>query len=94
VAKEYFPNLVVSGGRNGNEVTSIRSKPNSFIRGNSNHVFETDDQGKVLRDIDPDRVKVRETHRNQAGEIFVKMEKIGPPAPEDLEILRKMGVIK
>jgi hypothetical protein len=92
--KDYLPELVVPGGRNGDGVTAIRTKPNSFVRGGGAHVFETDRDGKVIRDIDPNRVKARERHRNQVGQVFEKMEKIGPPTADDLEILRRMGVLK
>jgi hypothetical protein len=92
--KEYLPKLIVPGGRNGSEVTSIRTKPNSFVRGAGDRVFETDQDGKVIRDIDKDRIKVREEHRNGAGKIFERMEKTGPPSSEDLEILRRMGILK
>ena len=91
--KAYFPELVVTGGRNGDQVTAIRTKPNSFVRGGGDHVFETDEEGKVIRDIDPYRVKVREQHRNPAGQVFEKMEKTGPPNADDRRILRRMGVL-
>ncbi len=92
--KEYLPNLVIPGGRDGSGVTSIRTKPNSFVRGAGNRVFETDQDGKVIRDISQVRIKLREKHQNGAGEIFEKMEKAGLPNLEDLEILRRMGVLK
>jgi hypothetical protein len=92
--KEYLPNLIVPGGRNGANVTSIRTKPNSFVRGAGDRVFETGQDGKVIRDIGKDRVKLREKHQNEAGEVFEKMEKAGPPNSEDLDILRRMGVLK
>lgn len=94
MAKKYLPELIVPGGRNGQNVTSILSEPNSFIRGRANHVFETDDHGKVIRDITPERVKIREEHRNLEGKIFERMEKVGRPNPADLEVLRRMGVTK
>ena len=76
--------MVVPGGRNGDGVTAIRTKPNSFVRGGGDHVFETDQHGKVIRDIDPERVKARERHQSPAGQVFEKMEKIGPPSADDL----------
>jgi hypothetical protein len=41
-------------GNSGNSIvpeTPSRKLPNSFIRGGGDHVFETDAQGKVIRDI-------------------------------------------
>ena len=94
MAKEYLPNLLVPGGRNGDGVTAIRTKHNSFVRGGGDHVFETDQDGKVIRDIDPNRVKARERHHSPAGQVFEKMEKTGSTSADDLEILRRMRVLK
>ena len=87
-----MPKLIVPGGRNGAGVTSVRTEPNAFVRGAGERVFETDQEGKVIRDIDKNRIKLREIHRNEAGQTFEKMEKAGPPTSEDLEILRRMGL--
>ncbi len=57
-------------------------------------MFETDAQGRVIRDITSKRVKVR--HQNPAPHgIFEEMLEIrGPVCAEDMALLRRMGVIK
>jgi hypothetical protein len=90
--KTLRPAVFVSGGRSGEDVLGIKSFPNSFIRGGGDHVFETDAQGKVIRDISLalNRVKVRKQHKPP----HETMEKQGPPNAADIALLKQMGAIK
>jgi hypothetical protein len=95
MAKEFKPNVTLNGGASGEHVRSLKGPANSYVRGGGDRVFETDAQGKVIRDIAPQRVKLRKQHKNPAGEVFEEMEKVpGSVSAADLEILRKMGVLK
>jgi len=90
----FRPDIKLSGGRSGGKVPTLEGPPNSYIRGGGSRVFETDESGRIVRDISPERVKVREINRKSPGEAFGKMKKIGPPSESDIEILRRMGVSK
>ncbi len=58
-------------------------------------MFETDAQGKIIRDITPQRVKVRRQHRSPSGLVFEEMEKSDHPVgAEEVVILKRMGVLK
>jgi hypothetical protein len=90
------PDVVMPGGPDGGKVLGIKGPPNSFIRGGGDHVFETDAQGKVIRDISLslNRVKVRKQHNAGSKGIFEDMVKDGPPTAADIALLRQMGIIK
>jgi hypothetical protein len=90
------PDVVMPGGPDGGKVLGIKGPPNSFIRGGGDHVFETDAQGKVIRDISLslNRVKVRKQHNAGSKGIFEDMVKDGPPNAADIALLRQMGIIK
>ena len=73
----------------------FRGEPNSVIRGTDvarkgggKRAFVTDGEGKIIREITPQRSKVRKvTGTNPEGQTFEKFEKIIPTPPEDLKIL-------
>jgi len=94
VPKFFRPEVVLRGGRDGGDVRGLKGPPNSYLRGGGDRVFETDAQGRVIRDITPKRVKVR--HQNPAPHgVFEEMLEIrGPVCAEDLALLRRMGAIK
>ncbi len=91
--KHFRPDIVKSGGRSGENVVHLQGPPNSYIRGEGNHVFETDEAGWIIRDIDPERVKVREANTAPNGQVFYRMVKLeGRPGADDVAILRGMGI--
>jgi hypothetical protein len=93
--KEYRPEIVLAGGPSGQFVRGLKGPPNSYVRGGGDRVFETDAEGKVIRDITPQRVKVRRQNPSPSGVVFEEMEKSGSPvSAEDLVILRRMGVLR
>jgi hypothetical protein len=93
--KDFKPEVVLTGGSAGQFVRSLKGPPNSYVRGQADHVFETDAHGKIIRDISPQRVKVRRQHRSPSGLVFEEMEKADHPVgAEEVVILRRMGVLK
>lgn len=90
----FRPDIKLIGGRSGGKIATLEGPPNSYVRGGGSRVFQTNESGRIVRDISPERVKVLQTDRNPNGEIFRKMTKIGPPTEGDIEILRRMGVNK
>lgn len=96
MAKAYRRDVTRTGGRSGEDVTKLTGlPPNSYILGGGDRVFETDDHGKVIRDITPQRYNVRSKNTDPQGFVHEFMDKTHrQPTPEDIEILRKMGVIK
>jgi hypothetical protein len=95
MAKQFKPEVVLHGGASGELVRSLKGPSNSYVKGGGDRVFETDAQGKIIRDITPQRVKVRKQHKGPNNEIFEEMEKVpGAVSAADLAILRKMGVLK
>jgi hypothetical protein len=95
MGKQFRPDKHEDGGRNGYKVINIISSPNSYILGNNGHVFETDEQGKVIRDISHERFHVREGNVDRNGVVHERMSGLHPPpTAEDLAILRRMGVAK
>ena len=86
------PETVRSGGRGGQRVLDIEGPPNSIIRGQPTRsggprAFETDEAGRVVREITPDRVKIRQIDPKTGREFF---EKSGPPSADDLRILDEL----
>ena len=74
---------------------NLKGPPNSYVRGGGDRVFETDDQGKVIREISLLRVKNRQENPSPSGAVFEKMKKADTQvSAEDLAILRRMGVLR
>jgi hypothetical protein len=95
VPKQYRPDIVLTGGRSGEFVLGLKGPPNSYVRGGGDRVFETDGQGKVVREISLDRVKHRRENNSPTGAVFERMKKSDNPlSAEDLAILRRMGVLR
>ena len=95
MAKAYRPEIVLNGGRSGELVTKLKGPPNSYVRGGGDRVFETDENGQVIRDITPLRYNVRVKNTDPQGFVHESMDKTHrTPTPQDIEILRKMGIIK
>jgi hypothetical protein len=93
--KQFKPDVTLHGGPAGELVRSLKGPSNSYVKGGGDRVFETDAQGKVIRDITPQRVKMRKQHKGPDNQIFEEMEKVpGSVSAADLAILRKMGVLK
>jgi hypothetical protein len=93
--KALLPNYVVPGRRDGKDVLRILGPPNSYVRGGKDNVFELDDRGLVARQFSPERVKLREQHTNpKTGQVHEKWSEKVAVSKADLDILRKMGVIK
>ncbi len=93
--KALLPNYVVPGGRDGKDVLHILGPPNSYVRGGKDNVFELDERGLVARQFSPERVKLREQHTNpKTGQVHEKWSEKVAVSKADLDILRKMGVIK
>lgn len=93
--KQYRPEIVLAGGRSGEFVLGLKGPSNSYVRGGGDRVFETDAQGKVIREISLERVKTRHGNPSRSGEVFEKMKKSdNPVSAEDLAILRRMGVLR
>ena len=75
----------------------FRGPANAVIRGGNvgrgpnagtARAFVTDGEGRIVREITRDRVKVRTPNPNPVtGEIFETFDKAGLPTPEDLRIL-------
>jgi hypothetical protein len=71
----------------------LRSRP--AYRVGKDNVFELDDRGLVARQFSPERVKLREQHTNpKTGQVHEKWSEKVAVSKADLNILRKMGVIK
>lgn len=51
------PDVVIKGGRSGQNVKNAVSEANSVIKGSNGRVYVTDQTGKVILDITKDRVK-------------------------------------
>ena len=95
MAKTYRRDVTLSGGRPGNEVIGLVGPPNSYVLGGGDRVFETNAEGKVIRDITPQRYNVRSQNTDPQGFVHEFMDKTHrKPTPQDMEILRKMGVIR
>lgn len=95
MAKQFRPDIQLSGNRSGNAVLTLKGPANSYVRGGGERVFETDAQGRIIRDITPNRVKIRMEHKTPDGKVFYEMEKTGkPPSGSDKAILKTMGVLE
>jgi hypothetical protein len=95
MSKQYRPEIVLTGGRSGEFVVGLKGPPNCYVRGGDDRVFETDAQGKVVREISLDRVKSRHENASPSGSVFATMKKSTDPlSAEDLAILRRMGVLR
>jgi len=93
--KALLPNYVAPGGRSGKNVLQILGPPNSYIRGGGDNVFELNDRGLVERQFSPERVKLREQHTDpKTGQVYEGWSDKGAVSNAELDILRKMGVIK
>jgi len=82
VAPTIRPDVTLSGGRSGERVKDLEGPPNSIVKGGGERAFETDDTGRVIKDITRDRVKPV-----TPGQGF------GPkraPTPKELEALDKV----
>jgi RHS repeat-associated protein len=90
----FRPDIELIGGRSGAKIASLEGPASSYVRGGGSRVFETNASGRIVRDISPGRVKILETNRAPSGQTFDRWRKIGPPGPADLDVLRRMGVIK
>jgi hypothetical protein len=76
VPKQYRPDIVLTGGRSGEFVLGLKGPPNSYVRGGGDRVFETDGQGKVVREISLDRVKHRRENNSPTGAVFERSEEV------------------
>ncbi len=95
MAKAYRRDVTLNGGRSGEEVIRLIGPPNSYVLGGGDRVFETDGQGRVVRDITPLRYNIRCQNTDPLGVVRELMDKTHrKPTPEDYEVLRKMGVVK
>ncbi|KID56180.1 hypothetical protein JF50_18045 [Pseudoalteromonas luteoviolacea] len=59
-------------------------------KGGGSRVFITDDKGKIIREITPQRVKERVTNVLPDGSIRESFKKVGAPSADDLKILEKL----
>lgn len=94
MSKQFRPDITLNGNRSGDVVRSLKGPANSYVRGGGDRVFETDAQGRIVRDLTPSRVKVRIENKAPNGEVFYEMEKTGKPlSAADKAILKTMGVL-
>lgn len=93
----HVVNKPVMGLRTVQARLAFRGPPSSLLRGGdvargshagSARAFVTDHQGRIIREITRDRVKVRITRTNPDGQVFEQFRKVGPPTAEDLQLLR------
>ena len=56
-------------------------------RGGGKRAFITDENGRIVREITPQRVKVRVSNTLPDGTVRETFRKIGPPTARDLKIL-------
>lgn len=95
MAKAYRRDLTLNGGRSGEQVLTLKGPPNSYVLGGGDRVFETDSQGKIIRDITPLRYNIRARNTDPQGLVHEFMDKTHrSPRPQDIEVLRNMGIIK
>jgi hypothetical protein len=93
--KEYRRDITLAGGRSGEKVRDLIGPPNSYVRRGGDGVFETDAQGRIIRDITLARVKVRHSNPAPSGKLFEVMRELDPPvSKEDIAVLREMGILK
>jgi len=83
--------------RNTKDRLNFRGDPNSIIRGTDvarkgggKRVFITDENGRIIREITPQRVKVRRTNKLPDGSTRDTFRKTGKPTPDDLRILNRV----
>jgi hypothetical protein len=95
MAKTYKRDVTLNGGRSGEDVIKLIGPPNSYVLGGGDRVFETDAQGRVIRDITPLRYNIRAQNKDLQGFVHEFMDKTHrKPTPQDIEILRNMGIVK
>jgi hypothetical protein len=93
--KTFRTDIEIPTGRSGQKIP-LDSVPNSYVRGAGDHVFETDETGRIIRDISPQRVKNYGFNTAPDGSVYRKPvpHPHPPPSPTDIDILRSMGILK
>jgi hypothetical protein len=76
------PDVKLSGGRSGQRVKELTGPPNNALRGSGDRVYVTDENGRVILDVTPERAKPV-----KPGKGFGKKR---APTEEELGMIRKM----
>jgi len=74
--------VVLSGGRSGQNVKNLVGPPNSAVRGCGQRIFITNDKGEVILDMTRDRVKPV-----TPGQGFGPKR---PPTPDEVSLLDQL----
>ncbi|WP_341581978.1 RHS repeat-associated core domain-containing protein [Marinobacter metalliresistant] len=85
------------GLKNVQDRLNFRGDPNSIVRGadvarkgGGKRAFITDENGRIIREITPQRVKERVTNPLPDGTTRETFRKIGSPSADELKILNKL----
>lgn len=76
------PDVILKGGRSGQNVKNAVSEANSVIKGSNGRVFVTDQNGKVILDITKDRVKEVVSGRGFGPK--------RPPTAEEIQLIKSI----
>ena len=80
--QQVLRDVILRGGRGGQNVKNLVGPPNSVVRGGGERAFVTNDKGQVVLDITRDRVKPV-----TPGEGFGPKR---PPSPDELQLLERV----